>query len=293
VQLGGIRQEGRRILFLLDASGSMVTQDRGGKTAYTQLKQELIGIVDGLEPSTEFNVLVFDREADVFKPQAVPATDDIKSEFARWLQPYMEKRQGLHHRKYSTDRLADYHGSTRLDLALTGAFEMGADVLFVLTDGVPEVYRPKTEREMAEAWKRYEQAREENAEAIAAWDQAMADYLATYADTIDAMREELRRRNQSVEGRVSERQHWIEGYRGLPPRPIAPPGARMPWNKTRFTREELQQLLDRLVVEIYQPAGLSRPRVHVLGYQVTEEDRDWLKALARDFGGRYRDFKFE
>ena len=33
-------------------------------------------------------------------------------------------------------------GTTRMDLALTAAFEQGADTIFVLSDGKPIIYRP-------------------------------------------------------------------------------------------------------------------------------------------------------
>jgi len=293
VEFFGIKQKGRRIAFLLDASRSMITVQRGGKEAYAKLKSKLVEMINDLEPSTEFNVFIFDSEVDVFKPGAVPATGDIKSEFKRWIHPYMREQQGLIHQNFSSDRLAQYTGSTRMDLALTGAFEMGADIIFVLSDGVPNVHRPKTEKEMAEAMERYEEAREENAAAIAAYEKAMAEYKEKYKDLIAQMRQEQQRRRRSLDNVKSENIGWIKGYKGLPPRPQRPPGSHKPWSHTHFTREEMKELLDNLVVELYRPAGVPSPKVNIVGYSVNEKDREWLDDFADDFRGKYEDFEPE
>lgn len=287
VEFFGIKKKGRRIAFLLDASTSMIYEQRGGKEAYRKLKDALVDMVNKLEPSTEFNVFVFQNSADRFKPGPVPATGDVKSEFARWIAPYLEKETGLAYGgNYDTDRLAGYRGSTRMDLALTGAFEMGADIIFVLSDGVPQVRRPPTDKELAE----WEKLREENLEEIEAWQKVRDAYYEKYKDIIAEMRKELDRRNKSLANRSRERIHWIEGYKGIPERPErnAPPGTWKP--HYGFNQEELSELLDELVKELYVPAGIDRPSINIVGYEVTDEDAEWLKDMARDFRGKYDDF---
>jgi len=286
VEFFGIKKEGRRIAFLLDASGSMVEVQRGGKENYDKLKAKLVEMVNKLEPSTEFNVFIFENKVDMFKAGAVPATGDIKSEFARWIAPYMEKQLGLINKgNFQTDRMAGYHGTTRMDLALTGAFEMGADIIFVLTDGVPQVRRPPSDKEMAE----WQKTQEENKEAIEAFRKEREDYNEKYKDLIAEMRKEIDRRNKSLTNRTAERIHWIEGYKGIPPRPRdAPPGTYKP--NPGFSQEELAELLDDLVRELYVPAGIDRPSINIVGYEVTEKDEEWLKDMARKFRGKYDDF---
>ena len=292
VEFFGIKQKGRRIAFLLDASESMITVQKGGQANYEKLKQKLVEMINNLEPSTEFNVFVFDSAADRFKPGAVPATGDIKSEFKRWVYPYLRDKPGLIHKNYQTDRLAGYTGKTRMDLALTGAFEMGADVIFVLSDGVPDVRRPKTEKELAEAQEDLEEAKKENAREIEQYKEDWAEYQEKYADLIAQMKEEVQRRRNSLKNRKGERvDHWIEGYKGLPPRPQRPRGARdRVWDQTHFQREELKELLDQMVTELYVPAGIDRPKINIVGYAVTEEDAEWLDDLTDDFRGKYEDF---
>jgi len=291
VEFFGIKQEGRRIAFLLDASDSMITKNKGGTENYEKLKEKLTQMINNMQPSTEFNVFVFDREVDRFKPGAVPATGDLKSEFKRWIYPYLRDKTGVILKNYQSDRLAGYGGSTRMDLALTGAFEMGADVIFVLSDGVPNVNRPKTEKEMAESMERYEEARKENEREIEKYEEEWAEYKEKYADLISDMKQELQRRRQSVKNRKKENVgHWIDGYKGLPPRPERPRGTHKPWNKTKFEQEELRELLDQMVTELYVPAGIDRPTINIVGYAVSEEDADWLDELTNDFRGKYDDF---
>jgi len=286
VEFFGIKKEGRRIAFLLDASGSMVEVDRGGKENYDKLKAKLVEMINNLDPTTEFNVFIFDKRADMFKAGAVPATGDIKSEFARWIAPYMEKELGLINKgNFKTDRMTGFHGTTRMDLALTGAFEMGADIIFVLTDGVPQVRRPPTDKEMAE----WQKTADENKEAIEAYRREREEYNEKYKDLIAEMRKEIDRRNKSLTNRKAEHIHWIEGYKGLPPRPTnAPPGTWKP--NPSFSQEELAELLDELVRELYVPAGIDRPSINIVGYEVTEQHEEWLKDMARKFRGKYDDF---
>lgn len=282
----GIKEKGRRVALILDASPSMVFTQRGGKEAYDKLKEELVTMVNKLEPTTEFNVFVFENDVDRFKPGAVPATGDIKSEFKRWIAPYMEKETGVRLKNYTSDRLAGYRGTSRMDLALTGAFEMGADVIFVLSDGVPSVRRPPTEKELAE----WQEIRDDNKEEIEEWQKERDEYYSKYGDIIKEMREKLRQQNKSVNNRTSERQHWIEGYKGIPSRPEgrAPRGTWKP--NPSFSQEELSEMLDVLVQDLYIPAGIDRPSINIVGYAVEDDDRDWLKDMARSFKGKYRDF---
>lgn len=282
----GIKEKGRRVALILDASPSMVFKNRGGKEAYDKLKAELVDMVNKLQPSTEFNVFVFENDVDRFKPGAVPATGDIKSEFKRWIAPYMEKETGVRLKNYTSDRLAGFRGTSRMDAALTGAFEMGADVIFVLSDGVPSVRRPPTEKELAE----WQEIADDNKEEIDEWREERDAYYEKYGEIIKEMRAELAERNKSVKNRTSERQHWIEGYKGIPPRPEgkAPRGTWKP--NPGFSREELSEMLDELVQELYIPAGIDRPSINIVGYAVEDDDRDWLKDMARSFKGKYRDF---
>ncbi len=287
VSFFGIKKKGRRIAFLLDASGSMILTSRGGKEGYDYLKAQLIEMIEKLDPTTEFNVWIFDNKVDQFKTGAVPATGDIKSEFARWIAPYMEKSHGvIHEGNFDTDRMAGFHGTTRMDLALAGAFEMGADIIFVLSDGTPQVRRPPDEKELAD----WEKIRAKNKEEIAAFQAESKAYHEKYKDLIAEMRQEAQRRNASLTGRTVEHTHWIEGYKGLPPRPgPAPPGTYRP--SFRFDQEEIEDLLDSLVTELYIPAGIERPSINIVGYEVSDADRDWLKKMARAFRGSYEDFK--
>jgi len=286
VSFFGIKKQGRRFAFLLDASGSMLDPAKGGKAGYDNLKAQLVGMIDKLDPTTEFNVFIFDEHVDQFQKGAVPATPDIKTEFARWLQPYMETRHGVLKRNFNSNRLVGYGGTTRMDVAIAGAIEMGADVVFILTDGTPSVHRPATKEELEEHTK----VREKNKAALDAWQAETKTYNEKYKDVIAEMRKEINRRNASLENRTKEKTYWIEGFKGLPPNPSqkAPPGAWTP--KPYLTQEDLVKLLESMVAELYPPAGIPRPSVNAVGYSVSDKDKEWLKTFARKFSGKYDDF---
>ncbi|MDX6767567.1 MAG: hypothetical protein SFU85_12350 [Candidatus Methylacidiphilales bacterium] len=288
VQFFGIKAEARRVAFLLDASGSMVLASRGGKAGYDKLKQELIRMIQGLDGSSEFNVFIFDSNVDAFKPRAVPGSDRYKAEFATWIAPYMTNKFGNILLNYRSQRMAGFSGQTRMDLALTGAFESGCDTIFILTDGTPNVQRPFTEKENAE----WAKLREKNAKEIAAWEIMRRDYYEKNKAIIAEMRQEMARMNAAVEGREKEWVWWIEGYKGLPTRPEydnPPPGAYRGANT--FTREELLDYLSNLYNELYKSRGQEKPTIHVVGYSVSDKDRDYLREITKRFGGNYRDFK--
>lgn len=287
VQFFGIRAESQRVAFLLDASGSMITEQRGGREGYARLKDELVRMVNGLDATSEFNVFIFDQDVDAFRPRAVAATDRNKQEFAQWIAPYMTDQFGNRLRNFSSKRLEGFHGQTRMDLALTGAFESGSDTIFMLTDGTPDVRRPPTDREVAD----WERLRERNARALAEWEAKRKEYYEKYRETIAEMEAELKRRNAATTGRTQEWEWWIDGFKGLPPRPEnhAPPGAFRP--TPQFTHDEIFAYLNSLYEELYRSQNMNRPTIHVVGYSVSNEDKSFLQQLARRFGGRYQDFR--
>ncbi|GAB4239150.1 MAG: hypothetical protein OHK005_00330 [Candidatus Methylacidiphilales bacterium] len=287
VQFFGIRDETQRVAFLLDVSGSMVTEQRGGEAGYDRLKQELIRMVWGLDPTSEFNVYLFGTDVDAFKPKAVPATDANKDEFAKWITPYMKDRFGNIRSNSYSKRLMGFTGLTRLDVALTGAMETGSDTIFVLTDGTPMVKRPPTDKELAD----WQELRKRNAKAFVEWEAQRDEYYKKYANIIAEMRVEIDRQNKALSGRTQEWIYWIDGFKGLPPRPEhnAPPGYFKP--DPEFTRNEILEYLDSLYEELYRPKEMKKPTIHIVGYSVAREDKDFLQQVSRRFGGRYQDFR--
>jgi hypothetical protein len=285
VQFFGIKAEARRVAFLMDASGSMVTTARGGKDGYEKLKSELNSMVQNLDSTSEFNVFIFDSTVDAFKPRAVLASERYKTDFTKWISPYMSTKFGNLLNNFSSPRLRGYSGLTRMDQALTGAFESGSDTIFMLTDGTPAVRRPPTAKELAD----WEKLRKANEKEIAAYQLASKEYGEKHKVLLAEMRAEVARRNASLVGREKEWIYGIDNYKGLPDPPKAPPGMWRP--NPSWTHEEILDYLGKLYDELYKARGQDRPTIHIVGYSVSAEDREFLKLLAKRFGGNYQDFK--
>jgi hypothetical protein len=287
IKFFGVQSAADRVAFLLDASGSMVLEQRGGKAGYDRLKAELVKMVENLQDGTEFNVYIFDSTVDVFKNKPVDATASNKSSFSKWIEPYMKEKYGNILSNYNSNRLKDYKGLTRLDLAITGAFEHGADTVFILTDGTPSVRRPPSDADI----KAHEQKRKENATAIAELKKRSDEYYTKYKSLIAEMQQEVKKRNSAVEGRQAEMTFWIDGYKGLPPRPdggVVPEGY---WNAPSpvVTNEEILSYLEELYGDLYKGKGMPRPQINVVGHSVTNADRLFLQTLAKKFDGSYSD----
>ncbi len=112
VNFVGVSSNARNIVFLCDASGSMMT-------VMTDLKRELNKTITGLSPVQSFGVIFFagDAKPMVFKPQLVMANPDNKKTSRVWVG----------------DMSA--FGNTNPLPAIRQAFALQPDLIFVLTDG--------------------------------------------------------------------------------------------------------------------------------------------------------------
>lgn len=137
----GIPVRGSRVLFIVDASGSMAQRFHaerpegvapGIEVKVDAARAELARAVDGLTADCYFNVIEFGNGADAWQRDMVPATPKAKHRFTRYVE----------------DLRAD--GGTNLWAALTDGLQWrsmvygdryGAtyDELFILSDGLPSV----------------------------------------------------------------------------------------------------------------------------------------------------------
>lgn len=116
----GIEIYARRLLFVLDRSGSM-----NAPTAYhTRLrraKEELITAINGLDERCEFGILVFDTDVRAWKETLIEATEENKIEAVRYVQ------------KLSAGRSTNTYGALRRSIE----FDPQLEAVFILTDGQP------------------------------------------------------------------------------------------------------------------------------------------------------------
>ena len=113
----------RSICILMDISQSIIE-----KGILEDVRREAIGMLEGLSPVTQFDLVVFVDGALAFSPQMVFATRDNKAKALEWLKQSFDGRMQGNRRGYS--------GSTPSE-AIRAAVELGCDTMFVLTDDPP------------------------------------------------------------------------------------------------------------------------------------------------------------
>ena len=286
VDFFGIKKQGERVVFIVDAGASMVEPERGDLPGYERVKAELVRMVDGLSPGTFFNIIVFERAVDVYAPRMVVATADNTSQVAEWIAPYWRLRNGKIQergtfRKNYEPELIEWNGAggtSRMDLALATALEMRADLIFMITDGTPSIRLGRKSAE-DETWRRrvenYEEARaryeatERGQKEMAAYEKERAIWQAQ-RDAEKAAREAKGLPPEVREG----------GSRGAPSRP----GPSRPSRPTEYAElDDLQRWMRRRATVLYESSGSAMPSLSVVGYSPNARGTATIEMLARTF----------
>ena len=289
----GIKGRGDRIAILVDVSESMAEDEKGGEKGYARVKDKLGQVVDALNEQALFNVIAFADAGRTFKPDMVAASTSNKRAAKEFLQPFNTGGNwGMSNGNVQQSNLGLHAlgGTTRLDLALTAAFEQGADTILIISDGEPRVQK-EIPAEQRAAWDaRISQWREANAGAIAAHAQAMQAFNAQQAQTPTRQVKvwvppRPRREGQAaVEGHF-EMRTVHEGGAHAPAGPQAP---QMPDSMNWWTLDDFLTHFRMLHEGLYLKKGKKLPIVHCIGYSIDPKGGDFLKALTRTYKGQYR-----
>lgn len=136
----GIPVLGRRVVFVIDRSGSMqapaprdgetVAGAAGGATRLDIAKQECWAAIEGMTPDTYFNVVVFSSDTRPWRDDLVPATPSNKGALRNYLQ------------RLTPDGSTNLWGGLSLAMKMRTAasksnYREPVDEIFVLSDGYP------------------------------------------------------------------------------------------------------------------------------------------------------------
>ena len=138
MRMFNVQAKAQNVVFVVDVSGSMIS---GGKTVktYEVLEREVVKVINGLSDRNAFGIVVFSKDAALYRPQLVRANNEEKGRGVNWLK------------KISPDQINDpraseeerqFHHGTRADLGLARAFAMQPDTIFFISDGEPSGARP-------------------------------------------------------------------------------------------------------------------------------------------------------
>ncbi len=86
VNFFGTRGKAEKVVVIVDASKSMLYDDRGGVDSYLKVQQDLKDVIGSMRSATLFNVVLFDDdEVALFNPHMVPATPTAKTNVLDWV----------------------------------------------------------------------------------------------------------------------------------------------------------------------------------------------------------------
>lgn len=103
-------------------------------TALGAARRELIPVIRGLDEDTRFNIILFGRNVEEWKPETVYATEAHRDEAVDYVRD-LEAR-----------------GATPAHEVLEKAFDEDPDIIFFLSDGVPTDARPQTILDDVQEW---------------------------------------------------------------------------------------------------------------------------------------------
>ena len=288
VNFFGIQARGERIGVLVDVSISMVEDERGGIPGFMRVKARVGEVVDTLKEGTLFTVIAFADGCNEMSTELKHANASTRNEAKNFIRPYnIEGNYGLDAGNYSGSSHGKRAsgGTTRLDLAIGAAMDMGCDTLLIISDGMPMVEKEPSEQQM-QAW----QAQ------LSKWQETVAKMPAEGTgsriervwipprEAIPASKQPLKEGQPPPRDIPAREGHWEErrvGGTHRPPRPDPPkPGY---WTLADFTEH-----IDLIYEEVYKPQGRKKPNVHTIGYQIDKEGHAFLQSLAKQYQGQYR-----
>lgn len=301
----GIRGRGDKVAVLLDVSVSMVEEQRGGPDGFARVKNRLYNVIDAISEQAMFNVIAFADAAEKWKDEMTLGNSENKGEAKLFVRPFnVSGNWGLSHGDVRSSNVKGsvpaLGGTTRLDLALTAAFENSADTILIISDGLPMVEKGLTSTESAALQAQRRQWMEKNQAQIQAWQKAEAQ-ATVRTEKVWVPAKPARPAVPAPKGPPKEGQ---KQRRGKPARPAVPghwttrtirsggagrPRPKPPEFKNQYwTLSDFIKHLEALYKEYYEKKGKPKPVIHAIGYQIDKEGGEFLKNLAKQYKGKYR-----
>ena len=293
VNFFGIKSSAKRMVFIIDAERYMLTDTKGGMPAYDKVKEEVSRLLDTLNSSTAFNLLIFEGgKVRNYAEELVPAQPSHVRRAAEWLLPVNTDYAALGLRNdYNRDLKVEDTGKTEIPgnrvsgyvKAIQLALQMDAHAVFVISSGWRSMgSRPATEKQIAAAKERREAWNA--SDGPEKWNQAMAKARAWLKKENEA------RRKQGIAQKV------VISLTGMarklsPGVPLPPGGASGP----AYTQEDAVENIKGTVEKFYLADKKPKPRVNFVLFLGEDEDNfryeDHYKMLTRRNKGKLKVLK--
>lgn len=143
VKFFGIRASGNRIVFIIEASRYMLTDQKGGIPAYNKVKDEIGQMMAGLNRQTAFNLIIYDgKRVATYQDELVAATPSNIRQAIEWFSPINKDFEKIGLQKgysskpvqsgiepFEVNDLTNYIKASQL------ALEMDVSTIFLLSNG--------------------------------------------------------------------------------------------------------------------------------------------------------------
>ncbi|MEZ5275945.1 MAG: hypothetical protein R3F07_06170 [Opitutaceae bacterium] len=122
----GVEDLGERIVIVVNTSASVMRKARNKGYTVERIQQEVIRLIEGLDPGTRFGLIQFSQGVRSFASFLVPATAANRSAAAGWIPENLRGNPPI-----GPDQAWFGH-----EAAFQAALALQPDILFLVTDGV-------------------------------------------------------------------------------------------------------------------------------------------------------------
>ena len=309
ISVFGLKTRAERVLFVIDTSRRMVTDEKGGLDSYRGIKDEISDMVGNLSAGTLFNVMLTDiRRIKLFKPQLVPSGKEVHQELIKWIATVNNNavRPGLEGASGAIMPLLKALPESEMQAAVSWnnghnhtafmtqlVIEQSADAIFMITGdhrGFGQVVAPPSEAQLI-AWEelRSSAAYQEQAAAFYQEEPEMRQRVANELAKINKARAArgepprvLARKSNDVRGQAHEL-----GLSWKNPHPGGGPG------HTSTSPRDVEKHFTNVIEKLYTSRGQQPPSLNVILFLAGDEvyEKSWeedLKSYVRFFKGRSR-----
>jgi len=322
VDILGVKSQGEKFLFIIDANRELMVDARGGMPTYNVIKEDLIRAVNELPTAALFNAMIYEqRRILVWSDRLRSASQDNKDAFAEWLRPINTdfERLGVRETNFKPEKLFGRLGEYILREpnyfphpffhTLAAGFELTPDTIFWLSpnaaswDSVRLVEVTDEDREAARA-RQAENIRESPFETEEEWRESLTEFNQKVSE---AVRRYKQRENETREARgipprvYSNQENWqlVQRMRTQVAEEIGAPNPHQitvhpRQTVTRIPEREAKQWAEQYQRLIFDERRLERPTVNLIIFKGADEpwDRNTddrrVREFVREFNGDFR-----
>ena len=279
VNFFGARSKGEKIVFIVDTTKSMVTDEKGGYYTYKFAKDRIRQLIDKMRAATLFNVILYGGKygsgvTAQFSEQLLPATRENKEALKAWLEPVNSDPYKIGQIESLENYSSEFEYETPIETraedwlkSAQAAMEQKADNIFILAAGWGNHPRP-VDQSGNEDWLEGQ-----------GWSpKRVAEYKELVNERNEAARKLLEKENKARARKgvppriVASLGKYMEEMKNQLPRLPSGPPSYQPENGWGYSLDEILEHLDGVYKYNYIPNKLKKPRIHFV--QLIAKDAD-------------------